>query len=216
VAAAEWEHLRRTSTRGGRRFTRVAWDGWRGWARRDAAPFEALAFANAGLGPADRRTSPPRAQASGELLSWRAPDPGPARARTDWALAQLLFTRGRLAPEPLALLRRDGEARLWWRPEPGARTLAEIAERADPSFAEHAAARRAACVLVKRLLALGRLSPDRLQPGSLLLVPRAGQRFTAQLLDPAAFRPGAGAPGSGRRGGALVREVRLRLFGRAP
>jgi len=195
VAAAEWKHLRRTSTRDGRSFCAVTWGGWRGWARRDPG-LDALARANAGLaagGPGRRAAG---AKARAELLCWRGPDPGGPRARAAWAAAQLLWTRGRLAPEPLALVRGAGEARLWWRPEPGARSLAELAGQT----AERAAALRAASVLLARLLGLGRVSPRGLSPGSLLLAPLPGGRFSAQLLDPEAFRPGTPAPGSPRRG----------------
>jgi tRNA A-37 threonylcarbamoyl transferase component Bud32 len=179
LAARDLARMRRTSVAEGRRFGGVDWGGWSGWALRDAPE----------LALAERRTAGPEAADPPETLATLVEPEGPLwlascpasrrRARDVWATAHLLWARGGLVPRPIACLTRGDETRLWLARDPTSRTL--LASSDSPE------ARRAAIVLVDRLLALGRLDPW-LSPRKIAVARRTDGGLSAQLLDPGAFR----------------------------
>jgi len=179
LAALDLARLRRTSTAEGRRYRNAAWGDWNGWAVRDAPE----------LALAESRTSGPNCAEPPETLAtlvepdgllWCASGAASRRqARSLWATALMLWSRGGLVPRPIACLTRGGEMRLWLARDPASRTLLELSDSAE--------ARRAAVVLVDRLLALGRLDPW-ISTRKIALARRPDGSMTAQLLDPAAFR----------------------------
>jgi hypothetical protein len=200
LAARDLARLRRTSTTDGRRFRRVAWGDWSGWALREAPE---LAFA-------ESRTAGPDSAEPPETLGifvepdgplWRGSGGASRRqARNLWATAHMLWARGGLVPRPIACLTRGDELRLWLARDPASRTLLELSDSRS--------ARRAAIVLVDRLLALGRLDPW-LSTRKIALAKRSDGGVSAQLLDPAAFR--AARPVRRRRRERARELVRQRL-----
>jgi len=179
LAALDLARLRRTSTADGRRFRNAAWGDWSGWALRDAPE---LAFAESRtVGPDS--ADPPETLGTivePDGLLWRASGASSRRhARNLWATAHMLWARGGLVPRPIACLTRGDEMRLWLARDPTSRTLLESSDSPE--------ARRAAIVLVDRLLALGRLDPW-LSTRKISLARRPDGGMSAQLLDPAAFR----------------------------
>jgi hypothetical protein len=179
LAALDLARLRRTGTADGRRFRNAAWGDWSGWALRDAPE---LAFAESRTAGPDSADPP---ETLGTLVEpdgplWRASGTASRRhARDLWATAHMLWARGGLVPRPIACLTRGGEMRLWLARDPASRTLLE--------FSDSPEARRAAIVLVDRLLALGRLDPW-FSTRKIALARRPDGGMSAQLLDPAAFR----------------------------
>jgi hypothetical protein len=179
LAALDLARLRRTSTADGRRFRNAAWGGWSGWVVREAPELALAESRTAGPDSAD----PPETQSilvEPDGLLWRGSGPASRRrARNLWATAHMLWARGGLVPRPIACLTRGGEMRLWLARDPTSRTLLESCDSPE--------ARRAAIVLVDRLLALGRLDPW-LSTRKIALARRPDGGMSAQLLDPAAFR----------------------------
>jgi len=180
LAALDLARLRRTSITDGRRFRNVAWGDWSGWALREAPELDLAESRTAGPDAAD----PPGTLGilvEPDGLLWRGSgDASRRRARNLWATAHMLWDRGGLVPCPIACLTRDGEMRLWLARDPASRTLLQLSDSPE--------ARRAAIVLVDRLLALGRLDPW-LSTRKIALARRRDGGMCAQLLDPSAFRP---------------------------
>lgn len=179
LAARDLARLRRRSTTDSRRFRNVAWGDWSGWALRNAPE---LAFA-------ESRTAGPDAADPPETLGILVEPDGPLwrgsggasrrQARNLWATAHMLWARGGLVPRPIACLTRGDALRLWLARDPASRTLLTLSDSPE--------ARRAAIVLVDRLLALGKLDPW-LSTRKIVLARRPHGGLSAQLLDPAAFR----------------------------
>ncbi|MEN8182107.1 MAG: lipopolysaccharide kinase InaA family protein [Myxococcota bacterium] len=135
VALEDLAHLRRTTTRKGRRFEPVpAVEGF-GWERRDGAS----------------RTL--RRQGSETASTWtrRVPAASRRRGRELWAMANLLWLRG-LAPRPRAWLHGQMGAALVFEPLDDAQRLSELTHPARLVGALEK--------LLGRLLALGRLLPE--------------------------------------------------------
>jgi hypothetical protein len=179
LAALDLAHLRRTSTVDGRRFRNAAWNDWSGWVVRDAPELALAESRTAGPDAAD----PPETRSilvESDGLLWRGSGPASRRrARDLWATAHMLWARGGLVPRPVACVTRGGEMRLWLARDPASQTLLQSCDSPE--------ARRAAIVLVDRLLALGRLDPW-LSTRKIALARRPDGGMSAQLLDPAAFR----------------------------
>jgi tRNA A-37 threonylcarbamoyl transferase component Bud32 len=155
----------RSAGRPGRRIQRVAVDGWRGLARRDADVAALLA-------QAELRATGVTAGAGAFALA--CDDLGTRAARGLWGRAHALWDGRGLGPRPLALLRRDGATLLFLERSPDARN----------SRPEDAAAIR---VLQRRLAAAGRIDGELPADAVAILERAAAPR--ALLLDGRRWRP---------------------------
>jgi hypothetical protein len=180
LAARDLARLRRTSTAAGRRMQCVAWNEWSGWARADAPePERARAEARTAGPDAARPPDTVGILVEPDAGLWRGSGGASrAAARSLWAAGHMLWARG-LAPRPVACVTRDGELRFWLARDPTSRTLLQCSDSEE--------ARRAAIVLVDRLLALGRLD-SWLSTRKIALVRRVDGGLGAQLIDASAFR----------------------------
>ena len=135
--------------------------------------------------PRDRSANPlnPRVEERGVLWRVAAEEFGARRALRAWAVAQLLFTRGEMAPQPLAMLRRDKQMLLWFERNTESQRLDKVTDAAHRLSAD-----RAARALVGRLAALGRFERE-IQPHGISVQLREG-RWHVPLLDVTAFGPG--------------------------
>ncbi|MFQ5417049.1 MAG: lipopolysaccharide kinase InaA family protein [Myxococcota bacterium] len=196
----ELARLERHACRDGRRFHRVEWNGWRGWARRGAPELPGI--------ESRLRSSPEARPKPGMRLRFEPDGPywagAGAGSRADaqrlWATSLLLWGRGGLCPSPIACLQGEHGLCCWFARDSSARTLVQLAT-SEP-------ARRAAAVLVGRLGSIGRLDA-RLDPRDIVLVHEPGGGLRAQLLDASAFRADLrDGPRGARRSRATV-DVRL-------
>jgi hypothetical protein len=187
--------MRRSTTRDGRRFERVARAGWRGYARRAAASDAVLATPSSGPAPTDGAA---RVELTGGLLRLVYRRRSGRGLRQLWARANALAARG-LAPLPLAAVSNAVCTLLIFEAGAGMRPLEPLAG--------DAAARRALVRLLAELAAFGELRAD-LEREMFALVPDRSGRPRAQLIAPHAFRFG------GRTGGARSRAAAAGLLTR--
>jgi hypothetical protein len=179
LAARDRARLRRTGTADGRRFQNVAWGGWAGWALRDAPELSLAESRTAGPGAVSPPDSVGILVEPDAALWCGSGGASRAEARNLWATAHMLWARGGLVPRPVACLTRGDELRFWLARDASSQTLLQCADSPE--------ARRAAIVLVDRLLALGRLDPW-LSTRKIAVARRRDGGLRAQLVDPSAFR----------------------------
>jgi hypothetical protein len=168
LARRDFRHLLRTGTRASRRFAPVSRNGWRGWARRNAALEAQLEDRSL---PADSISAGCWVQSLGSLDRHAA-----ARA---WAAALTLAQRG-CSPEPLGLLAREDRGWLVFEREPGSRVLADV---------DRETGRAALLGLCSRLLHYG-FEPAELSAETIRLAPGRCGTWRASLLDPRGLRAG--------------------------
>jgi len=185
--------MRRSASRDGRGFERIARGVWRGHARRGADPGAGLRALAPGPAPSASAAPVEMAAGIGRVVYRRL---SARRSRRLWARANTLAARG-LAPVPVASLSDRERTLLIFEAGSGMRPLG--------SLACDAAQRRAVARLLAELTSLGELR-DELEREAFTLVRSPSGRLRAQLVAPHAFRF------TGRAGGARSRAAAARLL----